>query len=195
MKRRALIVLGLSSLLAACAPTVTGPQQPPYPGPQLSLAVFPLSCDTRSCPLSVHNRLTDKLLSHLAQSAAFRLVEPPANRTVVTFNDQTVIATPGARPNSDLRLVGSITAFEPDLTSSVTKWPMSRLTVNLRVLDARSGEVIAIREIRAEETAFSRPSVRSANVLEDRPMSDAVNTFLRQAEQFLYAAARSYRSR
>lgn len=126
--------------------TVTSPV-PPLPATQVNIEIGSFECKVALCNYALGNGIADALATLLFETGRFSLFEPDTSGAATS--------TPGTPPpGADVLILGAITRYEVDAQSGgaclfgvCLGGKQSNIGADLRVVDARTRRVIAVKHV------------------------------------------------
>ena len=161
-------------VLASCAPTAqvvqTVPTLPPYSGPKAKLVVSQFTCEAASCGAegaTVGSGMSDALLTALVQSGRYDVFES-AQTVGLLEAELDVTGSEEAFSAADLVVIGAVTDFNPNASGigSGLRVPVpflgsvgggtskSTAAMDLRVVDVRTRQIVAVTKVQGEASGF-----------------------------------------
>lgn len=175
MKRLAVSVLVVvAGILASCAPSATVvqtvPTLPAYTGPKANLVVAQFDCQAASCGSyrgTVGGGISDALLTALVQSGRYSVFES-AETVGLLEAELAVTGSDPAFAKADLAVIGTITDFNPKASGIASGLTVpvpflgnvgggtskSTAAMDLRVVDVRTRQIIAVTKVKGEASGF-----------------------------------------
>jgi curli biogenesis system outer membrane secretion channel CsgG len=178
--------------------------RPKCPDPRPMVMVTAFDAGVQDVPQEVGPGLADMLVATMTETGCYRMIDPTV---LIGTGSAASGADLARRVGADLLVVGRVTEFEPDasganvgladspklpdwLSSAGAQVASSKISLSLRLVDPRSGEVIAAKTLAGSaqdlggEVSESRFGLKLA-AYANSPMGQAMQAAIDEATAFL----------
>lgn len=201
MKKHHLLTLFTAALMGSAA--LAQPAGAPEAQPQVHIAVGAFSCNARSCDRAFGEGLADALTNALSSSEYFAVYERQQLGVALTENMFAGRDAGAEVLPADVLIFGTVNALDVDASTGQGCFIVicvgskeSRIATTLRIVDARTGRIIATTQVEGRSSSNSQSFSFGGISLggsQNQGLDKAVNAMLASAvEQLLGRIPRNY---